>query len=72
MALDMTVFSDLEQLELAIVRDQALSLTVSIQQLDKYIEAYVESPEGYAGLTSIKGIGARSEAVFLSANWRCG
>jgi|TARA_Y100000294_G_scaffold170037_1_gene181877 transposase len=65
--LDMAVFSELERLELGIVRDQALSLTGSIKELDRHVETYAEPMEGYQGLTSIKGIGSRSAAIFLSA-----
>jgi transposase len=60
-------FSALEQVELTIVRDQAISLTASIATLDKEIEAAAKKLGGYEGLTSIKGIGPRSAAVFLSA-----
>ena len=56
--LDMGPFSDLERLEISIVRDQALSLTASIKELDRYIESFAETLKGYDGLVSIKGIGA--------------
>lgn len=59
-------FSSLEQIELTVVRDQALSLTASIATLDKEIEQAAKKFDGYEGLVSIKGIGARSAAVFLS------
>lgn len=65
--LDMEPFSNLEQIEIGIIRDQALSLTAAIKELDRHIENYAETLNGYAGLTSIKGIGARSAAIFLSA-----
>lgn len=65
--LDMSVFSDLERIELTIIRDTALSLTASIKQLDRAIEAAAEPMQGYQGLRSIKGIGARSAAIFLSS-----
>ncbi len=65
--LDMGPFSDLERIEIGIVRDQALSLTALIKELDRHIESYAEMVKGYDGLISIKGIGARSAAVFLSA-----
>lgn len=67
LALDLAIFSDLETVEFTVVRDQALSLSVSIKALDKHIEAYVQNVEGYEGLISIKGIGTRSAAVMLSA-----
>lgn len=60
-------FSALEQVELAVVRDQALSLTAAIARLDKEIETAAKKLDGYEGLVSIKGIGPRSAAVFLSA-----
>lgn len=65
--LDMGPFSDLERVEIGIVRDQALSLTASIAKLDRHIRSYAQPMEGYQGLTSIKGIGSRSAAIFLSA-----
>ena len=60
-------FSALEQVELTVIRDQALSLTAAIARLDKEIEKAAQELAGYDGLTSIKGIGPRSAAVFLSA-----
>jgi len=65
--LDMGPFSDLERVEIDIIRNQALSLTASITDLDRHIQGYAETVKGYDGLISIKGIGARSAAVFLSA-----
>ena len=65
--LDMAPFSQLECVEVGIVRDQALSLTVSIRELDRCIETYAQPLDGYRELTSIKGIGPRSAAIFLSA-----
>lgn len=65
--LDMGPFSDLERVEISIIRDQALSLTASIKELDRHIQGSAETLKGYEGLISIKGIGARSAAVFLSA-----
>ena len=63
--LDMEPFSDLERIEIGIVRDQALSLTSAIKDIDRHIQRYAEPLKGYEGLTSIKGIGARSAAVFF-------
>lgn len=60
-------FSALEQVELAIIRDQAISLTVAIRKIDREIETAAAAFKGFEGLTSIKGIGARAAAVFLSA-----
>ncbi len=65
--LDMGPFSELERIEIGIVRDQALSLTASIKDLDRHIESYAETVKGYDGLISIKGVGPRSAAIFLSA-----
>lgn len=66
MALEIGRFSALEQVELRVVRDQALSLTASIGELDAAIEKAARDMDGYDGLTSIKGIGSRAAAVFLS------
>ena len=65
--LDMGPFSDLERIEIGVVRDQALSLTASIKDLDRHIESYAGTVKGYEGLVSIKGVGPRSAAIFLSA-----
>lgn len=59
-------FSALEQVELEIVRDQALSLSAAIALLDDAIKAAASDMDGFECLTSIKGVGARSAAVFLS------
>ena len=59
-------FSPLEWVELEIVRDQVLSLTDAIAKLDARIEEAASALDGYAGLTSIKGIGPRAAAVFLA------
>ena len=66
MALDIGRFSALEQVELKVVRDQALSLTASIAELDREIERAAGAMDGYDSLVSIKGIGPRAAAVFLS------
>ena len=60
-------FSKLEQIELRIVRDQALSLTDAIAGIDREITMAAETMDGYDGLVSIKGIGSRAAAVFLSS-----
>jgi len=65
-AADIGRFSALEQVELKVVRDQALSLTASIAELDQEIESAAQAMDGYDGLVSIKGIGPRAAAVFLS------
>ena len=59
-------FTPLEWIELEIVRDQALSLTGAIGKIGARIEEAASALTGYASLTSIKGIGARAAAVFLS------
>lgn len=59
-------FTPLEWVELEIVRDQALSLTDAIGKIDARIQAAASALDGYASLTSIKGIGPRAAAVFLS------
>ncbi|MCF8710461.1 IS110 family transposase [Rhizorhapis sp. SPR117] len=66
MALGGAPFSALEQVELEIVRDQALSLTAALTRIDDEIETAASTMDGFEGLTSIKGVGARSAAVFLS------
>lgn len=66
MALDIGRFSRLEQVELRIMRDQALQLTAAIHELDRQIERAAGAMDGYESLISIKGIGPRSAAVFLS------
>lgn len=65
--LDMGIFSELERIELGLIRDQALSLTQAIKEADLQIEQFATSLEGFDGLTSIKGIGPRAAAIFLSA-----
>lgn len=60
-------FSTLEQFELTIIRDQALSLTAAIAKIDKEIETAASKLDGYDGLSSIKGIGPRSAAVLLTS-----
>lgn len=65
--LDLGRFSTLEQVELKIVRDQALSLTDAIKTMDGEIEQAAKKLEGYDGLVSIKGVGPRAAAVFLSS-----
>ncbi len=65
--LDMSVFCAIERIELGIIRDQALSLTQAIKNADEQIELFAASMDGYEGLTSIKGIGPRAAAIFLSS-----
>ena len=66
MALQVGQFSTVEQVELRVVRDQALNLTASIAELDREIERAAHGLDGYDSLVSIKGIGPCSAAVFLS------
>jgi transposase len=65
--LDIGRFSRLEQIELGVLREQAIALTLAIRKLDRDIETAAAQFDGYDGLTSIKGIGPRAAAVFLSA-----
>ena len=65
--LEIKRFSTLEQFELTIIRDQALSLTEALAKMDKEIESAAAKLEGYEGLSSIKGVGARSAAVLLTS-----
>ena len=64
--LDITQFTMLEQIEVAALRDQALGVTDTLNRLDKAIETAASEMKGFEGLTSIKGIGARSAAVLLA------
>jgi len=64
--LDASRFTPLERVEIDALRNQALNLTVALKGLDKAIEAAAAKLKGFDGLTSIKGIGARSAAVMLA------
>ena len=64
--MDMSVFTDVETIEVTIMRDQAVSLSHAIKKIDGHIEAIASDVEGYEGLVSIKGIGSRAAAIFLS------
>ena len=66
MSLEIGRFFPLEQVELRIVRDQALSLSAAIAELACEIEQAAVAMAGYDSLVSIKSIGPRSAAVFLS------
>ena len=48
------------------LREQALSLTEALNQLDKAIKDAASAMKGFEELTSIKGIGARSAAILLA------
>ncbi|GGF58053.1 hypothetical protein GCM10011332_09460 [Terasakiella brassicae] len=65
--INMDVFSKVEHIEITLVRDQALSLTQAIKDADVEIERFAASLDGFEGLLSIKGIGSRTAAIFLSA-----
>lgn len=64
--LDLSQFTSLELVELIALREQALSLTEALNQLDKAIEGAASAMKGFEELTSIKGIGARSAAILLA------
>lgn len=64
--LDISRFTPLEQIELGVLCDQALSLTETLNRLDKAIEKAASAMKGFEELTSIKGIGARSAAILLA------
>lgn len=64
--LDRGGFCPVEWVEVSILRDQALSLTGVIKEMDREVEKAAEALESYESITSIKGIGPRSAAVFLS------
>ena len=65
--MDMSVFTDVEIIEVTIMRDMAITLSHSIKEIDGHIESIASELEGYEGLTSIKGVGSRAAAIFLSA-----
>ncbi len=65
-ALEIGRFGEVEQVELTVLRDQALALSAAIRGLDKALAEAAAELEGFEEITSIKGIGARSAAVFLS------
>jgi len=64
--LDLSRFTPLERLELAALRDQALSLTGALTRLDKAIETAAANLAGFEEISSIKGIGPRSAAILLA------
>ena len=64
--LGISQFTPVEQIELGVLRDQALSLTDTLKRLDKAIERTAEQMDGYEGNCKIKGIGARSAAILLA------
>ena len=64
--MDLSRFTRLEQVELGALRDQALSLSETLAQLDREVEAAASALRGFEGISSIKGIGARSAAILLA------
>lgn len=64
--LEIERFSDVEQIELTELRDQALQLSATIRRLDAALEEAAAALDGFEEITSIKGIGARAAAIFLS------
>ncbi len=65
--LDFGRFGTVEKIELAILRDQALELTTTIRRIDKAMAEAAAELEGFEEITSIKGVGPRAAAIFLSA-----
>jgi transposase len=63
---EQVTWSPMEQAELTVIKNQLLSLHVSIKQLDKDITAFAQLLEGYANIISIKGIGPLSAAIILT------
>ena len=64
--MDLSRFTRLEQVELGALRDQALSLSETLAQLDREVEAAASALRGFEGISSIQGIGARSAAILLA------
>ena len=65
--LDFGSFPLNERFEMEKLRDMAIHLSGEIAEFDKKIEEMAREIEGCEGLVSIKGVGARSAAVLLSA-----
>ena len=57
---------ELDVSQLTALRNQALGLTETLAELDKAIEVAGAALPGHEGISSIKGIGARSAAILLS------
>jgi len=64
--LEIERFGDVEQMELTVLRDQALELTATIRRIDKALAEAAAELDGFEEITSIKGIGPRAAAIFLS------
>ncbi|MFV0410111.1 MAG: IS110 family transposase [Paracoccus sp. (in: a-proteobacteria)] len=65
-ALDLSRFTPLEQVELGVLRDQAVSLSETLAHLDREIEKAASTLKGFEEISSIKGIGPRSAAILLA------
>ena len=55
--LDFGRFGTVEQIELAVLRDQALELIATIRRIDKAMAEAAAELEGFEEITSIKGVG---------------
>jgi len=64
--LEIEDFGDVEKIELTVLRDQALDLTTSIRKIDKVLAEAASALDGFEEIISIKGVGARAAAIFLS------
>lgn len=65
-ALEIERFGDVEQIELRVLRDQALELSATVRRIDRALKEAAAKLDGYEEITSIKGIGPRAAAIFLS------
>ena len=57
---------DIAKLEIEVIISQIKHLNIGISKLDKEIEKRGKELKGFANITSIKGIGAKSGAILLS------
>jgi len=64
--LEIKRFGEVEQVELTVLRDQALELTATVRRIDKALAEAASGMDGYEEITSIKGVGSRAAAIFLS------
>jgi transposase len=58
--------SELTKVEARIIIEQIQSLNNSILELEKVIDEEAQKLDGYKNITSIKGVGEKSAAIFLS------
>lgn len=65
-SLEIENFGGVEKIELTVLRDQALELTATIRTIDKALAEAASALDGFEEITSIKGVGARAAAIFLS------